>query len=314
MILGTEVFSVLENESGLSQKSVSSHWREYLKDFNYEKDESFSVKGLDEGRGGRRRKFQMLLDYIFQTPYRVQGKQFSTFKKILQHANEFHKERNTSLKLGTLRHALSLALIEENVLFDQKINPILVIGDGYGVMSSLLLSYLRDLRIKVVVVNLTQNLLIDAVFIKKSVPLTNICLIKNSDDYHKALKDSEIDVICIQADNANLIGNEPIGIAINIASMQEMEPPIIAEYFHFLRNSINQKTYFYCSNRLEKILPDGTVVNYLKYPWHSNDQLIVDELCPWHHYFYNYYQPPFYFPYGGPVQHRLVLLNKTSNN
>ena len=87
MILGTEVFTELKNESGLSQKSMSSHWREYLKDFNYEKD-NFSVKGLDDGRGGRRRKFIMLLDYIFQTAYRKQGKQFSTFKKILQHAND----------------------------------------------------------------------------------------------------------------------------------------------------------------------------------------------------------------------------------
>ncbi len=136
-------------------------------------------------------QISFFIEYILQTPYRRQGKQFSTFKKILQHANDVQKERKTSLKLGNLRQVLSLALIEENVNFNQIINPILVIGDGYGVMSSFLLSYLRDLRIKVVVVNLTQNLLIDAVFIKKSVPLTNICLIKNSDDYHKALNDSE---------------------------------------------------------------------------------------------------------------------------
>ena len=51
MILGTEVFTVLEKESGLPEKSISSHWIEYLKDFNYENDESL-VRGMD-GRGGR---------------------------------------------------------------------------------------------------------------------------------------------------------------------------------------------------------------------------------------------------------------------
>ena len=77
MILGTEVFTVLKNESGLPEKSISSHWIEYLKDFNYE-NEKFSVRGL-AGRGGRGSKLQILVDYIFQTPYRRQGKQFSKF-------------------------------------------------------------------------------------------------------------------------------------------------------------------------------------------------------------------------------------------
>ena len=255
----------------------------------------------------------MLVDYIFLTPFRRQGN-FSKFKKILQHANEIHKERRTSLELATLRNVLSLALIEDKIHLEQISDPIVVIGDGYGFMSSLLLSYLYHLKVKVVVVNLNQNLLIDAVFIKKSVPFSNICLVKNADDYHEALKDSEVNVICIQADNAHIISSGAIGIAINIASMQEMNPPIITEYFNFIRNSINQNTYFYCSNRIEKILPDGTIVNYFKYPWHSKDKFLVDELCPWHQYYYNYKQPPFYFPYDGLVQHRLVLMNKTSQN
>ena len=79
MILGTEVFSVLGNESRLPEKSISSHWKEYLKDFNYETN-NFTVRGL-EGTGGRRNKFQMFIEYILQTPYRRQGKQFSTFKE-----------------------------------------------------------------------------------------------------------------------------------------------------------------------------------------------------------------------------------------
>ncbi len=62
MILGTEVFTVLKNESGLPEKSISSHWIEYLRDFNYEKG-SFS-KGLDDTMGSERIKFKMFLNYI----------------------------------------------------------------------------------------------------------------------------------------------------------------------------------------------------------------------------------------------------------
>ncbi|MGK5091528.1 putative sugar O-methyltransferase [Deltaproteobacteria bacterium TL4] len=310
MILGDEVFTVLKNESELSERSISSHWIEHLKDFNYVNGE-FSVKGLEGRGGGRKSKLNRSVEYIFQTPFRRQGKQFSEFKKILQCANKVHKERDTTLQQGSLRQVLSLAFIQKFIDLNQLAEPIVVIGDGFGVMSSLLLYYLSDSKAKVVAVNLTQNLLIDAVFIKKSVPSANICLVKNSETYHEALKDSGVNVICIQADNAHLISSAAIGLAINIASMQEMNPSIVAEYFDFMRISSNQKTYFYCANRIEKTLPDGTIVNFFNFPWHSDDQLIVDELSPWHQYYYNYKRPPFYFPYEGPHQHRLALMYKT---
>ena len=312
MILGTEVFAVLKKESVFHERSISSHWIEYLRDFNYEKG-SFS-KGLGDGRGGEINKFKTLVNYILQTPFRRQGAKFSKFNEILQHAYEIHKERRTSLRLGTLQHVLSLALIEEEINLDQIKDPILVIGDGFGIMTSLLLSYLPNFKSKFVCINLNKNLLIDAFFIKESVHFSNICLVKNSLDYHKALKDSEVNVICLQADNAHLISGGAIGLAINISSMQEMNPPIIAQYFNFIRNSPNQNSYFYCSNRLEKILFDGTIVNYFKYPWDPKDQFIVDELCPWHQYYYTPKKLPFYFPFNGAVQHRLVLMNKTSQN
>ncbi|MGR3301675.1 MAG: putative sugar O-methyltransferase [Candidatus Scalindua sp.] len=229
----------------------------------------------------------------------------------MQCANGVHQERNTSLLLGTLRQVLSLAFLQKHLALDQLADPIVVIGDGFGIMSSLLLSYLSDSKAKVVVVNLTRNLLIDAVFIRKSVPFANICLVKNLGAYHEALKDSEVNAICIQADNAQVISREAIGLAINIASMQEMNSSVIAEYFDFIRTSPNQKTYFYCANRIEKTLPDGTMVSFFKYPWHSEDQIIVDELSPWHQYYYNYKRPPFYFPYHGQHQHRLALMRKT---
>jgi hypothetical protein len=309
MIFGDDVFAVLKNESEFSEKSISSHWIKYLKDFKYENNE-FSGNGLPEGRGGRRSWLSSCVEYIFQTPIRRQGMQFLEFKTILKSANRVHKARDTSLKLGTLRQVLSLAFLQQHHVFEQLVDPILVIGDGFGIMTSLLLSYLAKFKIKVVTVNLTQNLWIDAVFIKKSIPSANICLVKNAEAYNKALKDSEVNVICIQADNSQLISNATIGLAINIASMQEMNPSVITEYFDFIRATPNQKTYFYCVNRIEKTLPDGIVSKFSNYPWHQDDQIIVDELCPWHQYYYNFGRPPFYFQYDGAHQHKLLIMHK----
>jgi len=313
MILGEDVFTVLKNESEFSEKSISSHWIEYLKDFKYENGE-FSGKGLPEGGGGRRSLLNRGIQHIFQTPFRRLGKPFIEFETILKCANKVHQERNTSLQLGSLRQVLSLAFLQQNRIFEHLSEPVIIIGDGFGIMASLLLSYLAKSSIKVVVVNLTQNLLIDAVFIKKSIPAVTICLVKDNEAYHEALIDSGINVICIQADNSKLISIAPIGLAINIASMQEMNPIVTKEYFDFIRASSNKKTLFYCVNRIEKTLPDGTVSDFFNYPWHQNDQILVDELCPWHQYYYNPMRFPFYFQYDGPHQHRLVEMYKKKGN
>ena len=90
--------------------------------------------------------------------------------------------------------------------------------------------------------------------------------------------------------------------------MQEMDPPVIEKYFNNLRSAaVNKEIHFYCANREEKILPDGTLTRFSKYPWSSKDKVKVDELCPWHQSTYSY-KPPFYRPLDGPIRHRLVKL------
>ena len=43
------------------------------------------------------------------------------------------------------------------------------------------------------------------------------------------------------------------------------------------------------------------------YPWREDDEVLVDELCPWHQVLCGK-RPPFYRPYDGPVRHRLAVL------
>lgn len=72
-------------------------------------------------------------------------------------------------------------------------------------------------------------------------------------------------------------------LALNVASFQEMNPPVIGEYFDDLRAAAaGRGLVFYCCNREEKRLPDGTVSRFAEYPWSGSDKILLDELCPWH--------------------------------
>jgi putative sugar O-methyltransferase len=309
MILGEEAVKKLIEECEITETGISSHWVEMLQEFEY-KNEKFLGKGLPEGEGSSKKTIiHDLVHYLLQTPFRLQGAQFQEFKKILRTAKKIHEYRNNKMRIGTLRQVISLAFLEEQIKVNQLTEPVVIIGDGFGLMASLILSHFSKLAAKIVVVNLTQNLLIDAVFIKKSVPEVDIALVKDEKEYNKALKSDEIRCILIQAHNSKLLEKESIGLVINICSMQEMNTNIIEEYFDSIRKSHNKKTYFYCVNRVEKILPDGTIVNFFKYPWHSQDQVLIDELCPWQQKYYSI-RPPFYFFYDGPIQHRLILFHK----
>ena len=113
-------------------------------------------------------------------------------------------------------------------------------------------------------------------------------------------------VIAIQAADHKLLRACPVDVALNIASMQEMDPSDISAYFDDLRAiASHRQLALYCCNREQKRLPDGEVTRFAEYPWCSNDKIVVDELCPWHQQYY-VCRPPAYRLYDGPIRHRLV--------
>lgn len=194
-----------------------------------------------------------------------------------------------------IRQALSLNKILSTVpiMSNQRgpfasrgIKKICVIGDGYGFFSAL--SKEIDPSISLVIVNLGRILFFDALSISRLHP-------------HAAR-----DFTFIEAERTKELSGMPIDLFINIASMQEMNPSTVAEYFQLMRESSSPSTYFYCCNRIEKKLPDGTIVRFLEYPW-SSSEIIFDELCPWYQK-YPVSLPPFWRSFDGEIQHRLVRL------
>ena len=112
----------------------------------------------------------------------------------------------------------------------------------------------------------------------------------------------------LRAQDAELLKHVPADVVVNVASMQEMNHTDIAVYFKSMRTIARSRTvYFYCCNRAEKRLPDGTVNTFSDYPWDPGDEAVTDGLCPWHQHYYKVL-PPQFCPYDGPHRHRLVKL------
>jgi len=92
-----------------------------------------------------------------------------------------------------------------------------------------------------------------------------------------------------------------------------MDLSVVNNYFDAMKTS-KIESYFYCVNRVEKTLPDSSVIRFNDYPWESSGTVCgVDEICPWYQK-YPSLIPPFWRPFDGPFRHRLIKLNTKYNN
>ncbi|MDP6683396.1 MAG: putative sugar O-methyltransferase [Desulfobacterales bacterium] len=209
--------------------------------------------------------------------------------KIVLVVNEIAKQLSVSLQAGSP--------------FTKKgIQTACIIGDGYAYCSSLL--KLVDPKLKILSINLGKSLFFDIFFSQKCLPEESVALIQ--DDSQKAMLFESHSLLFLAAETYYLLKELPIDLFINITSMQEMEPAVIDNYFEFMRHSSSMPVYFYCCNRIEKILPDKTVVCFHKYPW-KDSIVLLDELCPWHQK-YPEARFPIWRAFDGPIQHRMVQL------
>jgi hypothetical protein len=241
---------------------------------------------------------------IFQHRYIAMGKKFPLFSQFLRHGREIVDSWHGQFDLGMIRQIHTLAMVDSMKLLNNE-KFFLVIGDGFGALTSLLLTSVPNSR--VILVNLSKTLIADVTYISRALPNTRIALATEPDHVQRISKDDSVRVMVIKADDCELISHASIGTAFNIASMQEMNKPIIEKYFSLMRNTKQQIT-FYCCNRLEKKLPDGATIRFMDYPWHDSDHIHCDELCPWHQTYYNF-RPPFYHSYDGQIWHRLITMN-----
>ena len=307
MLFDEDILVALEEAADKSERTRSSFWETELEDF------SFTAKGEMTGLipvGSISKKYSHIhkaAHWLLQWPYRYIIRESQNFGECYDLAKFIAEGQERAVTLDMVRQTLGLAVIKDNLDVKGLEGINLVIGDGYGVMTSLLkLSYSET---KIVTVNLTTPLLMDLVFARKAIPSLRIALPTNQVEMMDALNQNDVDVIAIQADNSKLIAEANVGLAVALHSMQEMTNSVIKSYFDLLRGNKNDRTAFYCLNRIYKQLYDGEEIKFFDFPWSLNDTILFDEVCRWDNFEYNS-RPPFWSRNPNQKQHRLVILEK----
>ena len=202
-----------------------------------------------------------------------------------------------------------MSLLANHIGLNNSPNRILIIGDGHGILSALL--HMQYPKAQIFLVDLGAVLLFQSHYLNAVFPSAHQLLVRENEDSIEGAT-----FIFCPAGHLDILCNE-FDLAINVASMQEMTPTVIESYFRFLRKS--KTKLFYCCNRLEKILVGGEVTRFMDYPWMLTDNHVVDELTPWHQWFFapsftanniKFWGMPISFlkKYDGPHWHRLTKM------
>ena len=309
---GQAAIDYLATEVGKTDSATSSHWQKYHSSFRFT---GSGFEGL-QGFGGYRKprgKILSAAERLLQSRFRKMGG--AKFPLLDQLAYDITKKQNRAYDLDVLRQALTVSYLYDHAdgLLSEKSVGV-VVGDGFGSMTSLLLASRSAGR--VILVNLTKTLMVYLWFLKlwmgDQVFGMSVDLATNPEELSTALgKPADAGfgrVIAIQAMDHQLLRECPPDFGVNIASMQEMDPPVIAAYFDDFRSIAgHKKLMLYCCNREEKSRPDGTITRISDYPWDASDEIFDYELCPWHQQYYSF-KAPFLRPYDGPIRHRLAVM------
>lgn len=312
---GNSAIDYLAEQIHKDDPGESSHWRMHHAKFSYVGTDFQGLYGFG-GYTKPYRNLHLLAHNFFQAAYKNMATDKVLFKAIESVAKTIVSKQNRAYDLDVIRQALTLTLLKQKLpLALNGKDVVWVIGDGFASMTSLLLATKSAKRI--VLVNLSKTLLVDLSYIKRWLGdekfEESVALINSKEDIQAlgtTVENDGIKIIAIQASDHQLLHYMEAGIVINIASMQEMDHRYIENYFdHMRKASQKNDVYFYCCNRTEKALPDGTLTRIDEYPWRANDSYIIDELCPWHQKYYTIL-PPLHKPYDGPVKHKLAIFKK----
>ncbi len=310
MLLDDKALEYLVSHSDIREEGRSSFWHEEVQLFSVTADGEVTGETVLGSVSRKTGMVHNMAHWFLQWPFRCMGKRYRDFDECERLGRLVARRQGRQFTHDMIRQVLTLALIRHHIPMDDSNQCNLVIGDGYGVLSSLFLLAAPERR--TILVNLTKSLVLDLAYIRKAVPDLSIALARTPDEMDEALIAPDVRLIAVQADNAHIITGAAIGIAANVVSMQEMEPRTINEYFRIMRTNKCENTAFYCCNKLRKKFSDGSEARFLEYPWRSSDRILDDNICLWSQWYYGK-RPPFWFyrfGKGRVIWHRLAILKR----
>lgn len=304
----------LKNET--PKTIASSHWKFYQEQIKVEchGDEIISLSGFGFGDMQNSSRISKIFSWITIASYMCQFINRNELLALMKKAVALAKKMGLVFSYDCFRQVCSLSLIMKNGKIREGKLHIINIGDGYGFLSALMKELFPNSLI--CLVDLGKTLLFQAHYCEKAHPECSHRLVLNLSE---RINGSDLGFLYCPAEYLEKLNELSFDIAINIASMQEMNEISIATYFNFLRNHMPSNNLFYCCNREEKEMPGGEISNFSSYPWEKGDVHLVDEYCPWHLYFLSCdrgkngpqlfkIRIPFINYFDGPHRHRLTIL------
>ena len=299
---------------GTDSVKASAHWKNFSQSFQVEQNPDGSIrkiKGYGFGGSDDNRLSARIMSFIENgllqawLSYPGLAKEKKEAKKTVASMGlSFSRD---AFRQVCTRYFLKREMAKTNI----PVKNILIIGDGHGILAALMSEQYPEARI--FLIDLGATLFFQAYYLENTfTDKQHVLLDKNNPSI------PENGFLYCPAERLEDFPSIEIDLAINIASMQEMEITVVNDYFRFLRE--RKTKFFYCCNRLEKTLPDGKVTRFTDYQWLKEDIHLTDEKCSWHQFFFarssapnlklfNIIPIPLLHHYDGVHWHRLTQLS-----
>ena len=244
--------------------------------------------------------FQKVMDRNLITdpelsPYRVNFDNLRNRNKLISSAGKC-KENYFEIVQGRVSFSVhvQLAYYHLNILYSyvdlnnwQEKKVVLEISAGNGNLMSILKSHASS-NTTIIDIDLPETISHSVLYIASVFPSAKILMpnevesIKHKIDFH------DYDFVFLIPNQAYLIDDDFVDLSINVHSFQEMTHKQINEYFNLIQRVGKNNSYFFTSNRAEK-LPSGvgsyeketTVLpnRFSDYPWNNSNEIIIFEIC-----------------------------------
>ena len=308
LITGREALEFLAAHADAKEDGRSSYWQAELADFSVSAGGEVSGSAALGNASNSVSPIKTMAHAALRWPLGRLASEFPDRKDCEQLGRRMAERQGRQLTYDMVRQTYTLAMMRHYLDFTEPDLCNLIIGDGYGVLATLLAMHAPHR--KTIAVNLTKPLLLDLAYFSRALPEVGLALVTDRDDMRAALADDTIGIMGVRADDAECIAEATIGIAANVVSMQEMDPPVVDGYFRLLRSNKAERTAFYCCNKLYKKLSDVAEMKFSDYPWRPGDEILHDSICPWSQWYYDK-TPPFWHYRKGKdrvIWHRLAYL------
>ena len=254
---------------------TSSYWQRFGREAVVERHgEALVLRGVEFGAVATRNPARHLCHWLERLSYRAVTASLPAYPAVWRAVKQLARDCGYSLTFDVWKSGVALATLADH-WERHELSPrrFALIGDGYGFLGVLIRRWIPEAT--VYCIDLPKTLVFQARTHERAFPQARMAVLDEGGPSGEAA------VTFVPPPHVERIPDR-IDCAVNIASMQEMNPFTIATYFTMLRRRSGPQSRFYCVNRQRKELPGGEVSCFDAYPWRAEDEIFLDGPCPYY--------------------------------